>query len=133
VRDEVLGAGSEFAAGLDNGLNGINSLCRLPPLPACNASPTCRSTLLIRWPVGRRPCCRPPMPSRRPCAPLPKRWPLSGIETGSSVRVRQGNGEAMLIARLDDKVPLGCVRVAAAHPTTAMLGEMFGEITVERA
>ncbi|MCA1938219.1 MAG: NADH-quinone oxidoreductase subunit G, partial [Dechloromonas sp.] len=56
-----------------------------------------------------------------------------GVESGASVRVRQGHGETVLVARLDDKVPAGCVRVAAAHPTTAMLGEMFGDITVERA
>ena len=56
-----------------------------------------------------------------------------GVESGASVRVRQGNGETVLVARLDDQVPAGCVRVAAAHPTTAMLGEMFGDITVERA
>ena len=43
------------------------------------------------------------------------------------------DGVAKLVAKSDDRVPVGCVRVAAAHATTAMLGEMFGQISVERA
>jgi NADH-quinone oxidoreductase subunit G len=55
------------------------------------------------------------------------------VTDGAPVRVRQGNGEAVLTARADETVPAGCVRVAAAHVTTAALGEMFGAINVERA
>ena len=36
-------------------------------------------------------------------------------------------------ALLDETVPAGCVRVAAAHASTAALGDMFGTINVERA
>ena len=56
-----------------------------------------------------------------------------GISCGAQVRVKQGNGEAVLTAKGDNKVPVGCVRVAAAHASTAALGEMFGPISVERA
>ena len=56
-----------------------------------------------------------------------------GLKSGDPVRVRQGAGEAMLLAKLDKNVPDGCVRVAAAHVSTAVLGEMFGQISVERA
>lgn len=56
-----------------------------------------------------------------------------GVGDGAAVRVRQGNGEVVLEARLDDTVPEACVRVAAAHVSTAALGEMFGAINVERA
>ena len=48
-------------------------------------------------------------------------------------RLTQGTGSAILAVKIDELVPTGCVRVAAAHPTTQMLGEMFGAITVERA
>ena len=55
-----------------------------------------------------------------------------GIGPGQSVRLKQGEGEAHLAAVQDDKLPANCVRVASAHPLTAALGGMFGEITVER-
>jgi NADH-quinone oxidoreductase subunit G len=37
------------------------------------------------------------------------------------------------VARADNNVPVGCIRVAAAHASTAALGGMFGPISVERA
>jgi NADH-quinone oxidoreductase subunit G len=56
-----------------------------------------------------------------------------GISDNAQVRIKQGNAETEMTARLDDGVPAGCIRVAAAHITTAMLGDMFGSISVERA
>ena len=56
-----------------------------------------------------------------------------GLTENAKVRVRQGAGEAVLVAKTDNNVPVGCVRVSAAHASTAMLGDMFGSITVERA
>jgi NADH-quinone oxidoreductase subunit G len=55
-----------------------------------------------------------------------------GVAAGQPVRVRQGEGRARLVAALDDKLPDGCVRVAAAHEQVAGLGPMFGAVTVER-
>jgi NADH-quinone oxidoreductase subunit G len=52
---------------------------------------------------------------------------------GEQVRVKQELGEVMLIVLTDETVPVGCVRIAAAHVSTAALGDMFGAITVERA
>ena len=57
----------------------------------------------------------------------------AGLTDDSPVRVRQGQGEALLKAKADETVPAGCVRVAAAHFSTAALGDMFGPIDVERA
>lgn len=37
------------------------------------------------------------------------------------------------MAEQDETVPTGYLRIAAAHASTAALGDMFGEITVERA
>jgi len=133
VRDEVLGADVEFAAGLNNGLNGISidlsastaaGLQRIADVPIHFADPLARrAPALLQTADGVAPTLR------AAAATLA----AIGVESGASVRVRQGNGETVLVASLDDKVPAGCVRVAAAHPTTAMLGEMFGDISVERA
>jgi NADH-quinone oxidoreductase subunit G len=53
------------------------------------------------------------------------------LADGDAARVRRGTGEAMLKVVADATVPDGCVRIAAAHPTTSMLGPMFGPIAVE--
>ncbi|HXZ52623.1 MAG TPA: NADH-quinone oxidoreductase subunit NuoG [Burkholderiales bacterium] len=55
-----------------------------------------------------------------------------GVAAGQPVRVKQGAGEAQLAAALDERLPEGCVRVAAAHPSTAALGAMFGELELEK-
>jgi NADH-quinone oxidoreductase subunit G len=53
------------------------------------------------------------------------------LADGVAARVRRGEAEAMLKVVSDASVPDGCVRIAAAHPTTSMLGPMFGSIAVE--
>ena len=55
-----------------------------------------------------------------------------GLQDGDSVRVRQGRGEAVLAAGVDDKLPDNCMRIAAARPETAALGAMSGTVTAER-
>jgi len=55
-----------------------------------------------------------------------------GVAAGQPVLVRQGQGEARLAAALDERLPDECVRVAAAHPSTAGLGAMFGSVTLEK-
>ncbi|MDD5471309.1 MAG: molybdopterin dinucleotide binding domain-containing protein, partial [Sideroxydans sp.] len=72
-------------------------------------------------------------------AAQPKAWLHSkelsklGVTAGAQVKVAQGQGSALLEVAVDDGLPEGVVRVAAGHPMTAMLGAMFGTITVERA
>jgi len=56
-----------------------------------------------------------------------------GLTAGQPVKVKQGSGEATLACALDDKLPDGCVRVAAGHASTAALGAMFGGLSVEKA
>jgi len=56
-----------------------------------------------------------------------------GVSEGADVSVSQGTDSVVLKALRDDLLPAGCVRVAAGHPATAMLGGMFDEIRVERA
>jgi NADH-quinone oxidoreductase subunit G len=55
-----------------------------------------------------------------------------GLREGDVVRVRQGAGAALVAARMDDRLPEGCIRLAAARPETAQLGALFGELKVER-
>jgi NADH-quinone oxidoreductase subunit G len=50
---------------------------------------------------------------------------------GQAVLVKQGAGEARLVAALDEKLPDGCVRIAAGHALTAGLGAMSGAVTIE--
>ncbi len=56
-----------------------------------------------------------------------------GAQCGEFVTVRQGDGSVKLAVKMDDQLPAGVARVAAGHHATAVLGAMFGTITVERA
>ncbi len=58
---------------------------------------------------------------------------MLGLNAGDEVSVGQGSARARLKVQRDDRLPSGVVRIAAAHPLTAGLGPMFGEISVERA
>ena len=50
----------------------------------------------------------------------------------SYLRVRQGNGAAVLAAGIDDRLPAECIRIPAGRPETAALGAMSGTVTAER-
>ncbi len=54
-----------------------------------------------------------------------------GLRDGDSARVRQGEGETVLAAVIDERLPADCVRLAVA-PESAQLGELFGEVRLER-
>jgi NADH-quinone oxidoreductase subunit G len=56
-----------------------------------------------------------------------------GVKAGERVRVRQGEGTAVVEVAIDERLPEGCVRLAVAHRHTAGLGPMFGAISLERA
>ena len=133
VRDEVLGKGVEFAAGLSNELTGVsvsapaataNGLQRIADVPINFADPMAR----------RSPALQQTADAVAPTARMNEETLAQlGLADKAQVRVRQGSGEAVLAAKLDNGVPAGCVRVAAAHSSTVALGDMFGSISVERA
>ncbi|MDA8109642.1 MAG: NADH-quinone oxidoreductase subunit NuoG, partial [Betaproteobacteria bacterium] len=81
---------------------------------------------------------RAPSLQRTHDAQLPRAWMNAqllerlGLASGQPVRVRQGEGEARLAAALDEALPDDCVRIAAAHPSAAGLGAMFGTLQVEK-
>ncbi|HEY7986160.1 MAG TPA: NADH-quinone oxidoreductase subunit NuoG [Methylophilaceae bacterium] len=56
-----------------------------------------------------------------------------GFEAGSAVMVSQGNGSVSLMAQIDDHVPIGCIRVAAALKETSGLGDMYGTLEIKAA
>ena len=133
VRDELLGSGVEFLAGLNNDLIGVAlavpvaasaGLQRIADVPINFADPMAR----------RAPALQQTADSVPPSARISEQTLAQiGIADKAKVRVKQGSGEAILVACIDNNVPAGCVRVSAAHASTAMLGDMFGSITVERA
>ena len=132
VRDEVIGKGTEFVAGLDNGLNGVainlglisTGLQRIADVPINFADPMAR----------RAPALQQTADAVAPAARMnEKTLAKLGVSAGVQVRVKQGLGEAILTARMDNAVPDDCVRAAAAHQSTTGLGDMFGLISVERA
>jgi len=51
---------------------------------------------------------------------------------GENVLVKQDKGNAILQVRLDNHVAMGCVRVAAAHEDTVGLGDLMGDISLEK-
>jgi NADH-quinone oxidoreductase subunit G len=55
-----------------------------------------------------------------------------GLREGDGLRIRQGGGEAVLPAGIDDRLPEDCIRVPAARPETAALGDPSGPMTAER-
>jgi NADH-quinone oxidoreductase subunit G len=75
----------------------------------------------------------PPLQATRDAQP-PKAWMNSrlaqklGVSAGQPVRV---NG-ARLVAGIDEGVADGCLRVPAAHRSTAEVGPMFGTLSVEK-
>ncbi|HYN13875.1 MAG TPA: molybdopterin-dependent oxidoreductase, partial [Burkholderiales bacterium] len=76
----------------------------------------------------------PPLQKTRDARP-PKAWMNStlmgrlGISAGQPILV---NAKVKLITALDDKLPDECVRIAAAHASTAALGPMFGTLSLEK-
>jgi NADH-quinone oxidoreductase subunit G len=59
-------------------------------------------------------------------------WSQLGLNAGDRVRVSQGAAQAVLPARLDERLAATAVRVPAGHAETASLGAMFGAVSVER-
>jgi len=54
-----------------------------------------------------------------------------GAKEGASLRVKGSEGSTVLAAMLDNSVPDGCIRIAAAHPSTATIGALNDMIVVE--
>jgi NADH-quinone oxidoreductase subunit G len=134
VRWEVLPPESDLDSRLDNNLKGFtvndagaavvaSGIQRIGEVPIYQADPIVRRAGSLQ---------------RTRDAAAPVAWMAGalmekfGISIGDSVALKQGEGVVQLAVARDDKLPADCVRVAAAHPLTAALGEMFGEIVIEK-
>jgi NADH-quinone oxidoreductase subunit G len=133
VRAEILPVGSDMSAYLNSGLkdftvqlaaSGNGGIQRIGEVPIYQADPIVRRADSLQ----RTGDAAPPVVSMR--GDLMGKL---GISAGETVRVKQGTGEIQLPATQDDKLPADCIRIPAAHPLTAALGGMFGQVTVERA
>ncbi len=130
VRDEALGG--ETQARLDNGLEGVvvsaamtgaGALERVSDVPIYFADPL----------VRRAPSLQKTRDAAQPTARIsPATLAALGVASGDRVRVMQGAASVELIAQADEGLAAGCVRVAAAHSSTAALGAMSGDLSVER-
>jgi NADH-quinone oxidoreductase subunit G len=125
-------AGAAVSARLDNRINtgsgdtlprAPEGLQRIGEVPIYSADPIVRRS--------------PPLQKTRDAAP-PIAWMSGamherlGLRPDDFLRVRQGDGEAVVAVGVDVGVPDGCIRLAAARPETAELGAMFGIVTAER-
>ncbi len=132
VRDEMVPAGEAFLDGLDNAVQTdvtalpvrVNGLQRIADVPIYFAD------TLVRNADSLQKTSNASVPRARLNAATLTDLGLSENET---VRVVQGAGSVLLTAVIDNAVPPLCVQVSAAHASTAVLGEMFGSISVERA
>ena len=130
VRAEALGG--DIPARLDNELRGIvvnaalgeNSRAeRVADVPIHFADPI----------VRRAPSLQKTRDAAAPVARIaPATIAALGLSDGDRVRVTQGGGSVELVLVADSGLAEGCVRVAAAHPSTAALGALSGDLSVER-
>jgi NADH-quinone oxidoreductase subunit G len=132
IRDETCRP-EAVAGSLDNRLNGLalaavgapraDGLERIADVPAYFGDPIVRRAASLQ--------------RTREALP-PRAWMSStlaqelGAKPGERIRVRQGDGEAVVEIGIDERLPGRCVRLAAAHRHTANLGPMFGSVSVER-
>jgi NADH-quinone oxidoreductase subunit G len=140
VRNEALGVALN-AKTIDGNLQGrLSNRTKLAPQQSTAASgetveriapvPIYQSDAIVRRspPLQETRDALPPVAAMSPALATK----LAVID-GDMVRVTQGNGSAVLPAAIDPRLPQNVVRVAAAHPSTSMLGGMFGEVRVEKA
>ena len=129
VRKACLG-GRDIAALLANRIEGAaapapatGGLQRIADVPIYFADPLVRRAPALQKTRDARP---------------PKAWMNAkllkklGVADGQPVLARMGATPARLVAALDERLPDDCVRIAAAHPSTAELGAMFGSLSLEK-
>jgi NADH-quinone oxidoreductase subunit G len=132
VRDEACQA-SAIAGRLSNGIEGIAVDAGTPAAAALERAadvPCYFADPLVR----RAESLQQTHDAAAPAA-LASGATLERLQLGAAtrVRVKQEGGEAVIALARDDRLPDGVLRLAAAHPSTAGLGGMFGEVTVELA
>jgi NADH-quinone oxidoreductase subunit G len=132
VRAEALGSG-DLAARLDNRLASL-ALDALAPaagsgLQRIGEVPIYAADAIVR----RAPSLQKTRDAAPPVATMHRATAdLLGLREGDEVRLAQESGEAVAPYAIDDRLPQGCIRFAAARPESATLGAMFGTIEATR-
>ena len=131
VKAEALGEG-EIAARLNNRIEGIVA----QPSPAgLGIERVADVPIYFADPLARRaPSLQKTTDARAPRLRIP--GPLAaqlGLQEGSSALVSSGAGRVTLTVEVDDSLAAGCVGISSAHESTAALGALFGNLTLERA
>ncbi len=132
VRREAL-AGDEVAAKLGNGLRNARVGAIAPAaagaLQRIGEVPIYSADAIVR----RAPSLQKTRDAVAPMARMNRAlMEKLGVREGDTLRVRQGAGDALAIVAFDERLPVDCIRLAAARAETAQLGAMFGEVTAER-
>ena len=130
VKAEALG--SDVASRLNNRIEGLtaaapvaaNGIERVADVPIYFADPLARRAPSLQKTADAK------APTLRISGPLAAQL---GLQEGASARLTSGAGEVTLTVEIDDSVAAGCARVASAHTSTAALGALFGNLSVERA
>ena len=137
VRTEVTGGATDLAALCDDH----------PSTGAIQVAPTLQAPIAGSFeriadvpiyfldPLVRR---SPPLQATHDAAPPKARLngrglASAGLSSGDIVHVAMGDGPGCeLTCQLDETVTDGCIRIAAAHPSTVALSSLFGNVTVAR-
>jgi NADH-quinone oxidoreductase subunit G len=132
VKDEALGTGDP-AGKLDNRIviTGLPALSRghAEGLQRIGEVPIYAADPLVR----RSPPLQKTAHAQRPVAWVNAAlYQRLGLMHGDFLRVTQDGGEAVVQVAVDERLPDGCVRLAAARPETVSLGSMFGTVIVAR-
>ncbi len=123
--NRLSGLALKLGSGDQDGLQGVAAgLQRIADVPAYFADPVVRRAAALQR-------TRDALPPKAWVGPALARQ--LELKAGDRVRVRQGEGEAVVELGVNDLVPAGCVRIGAAHRLTSGLGPMFGSLTLERA
>ena len=133
VRALALDGATDFASRLGNGTRvalaapanaGGVAVERVADVPIYFADPLVRRSVPLQHTAD----------ARAPKARMSRAFLASlGVKEGGEIRVKQGNGNALLVASVDPAVPDGVVRIAAAHASTCGLDGLTGPVTIERA
>jgi NADH-quinone oxidoreductase subunit G len=133
VRREIPGVDADVAGRLDNRLSG-DGFDSTAPAPQAGLERVAEVPIYAADSIVRRARSLQQTDDAAPPAAWMNRalYERLGLREGDEVRIRQGQGEALVLAALDDSLPAGCIRLAAGHPCTAALGAMFGQVNAER-
>ncbi len=139
VRAQALGAATvsdpaAFAARLNNS---SSAALRLAPQMKAQSATVCERVSDVPIyctdaALRRAPALQATADAAEPVVGVPT--PLWGaLRLTDKVMVHQGSTTVVLPAREDKTVAEGAVRIPAGHAATAMLGAMFGTVTLEKA